>query len=327
MSANIQPPACPNCEHTLKPEDKFCAVCGQSTRPHRLSFWQVWNDILVNFFAFDSKVAHTLWPLITRPGQVTEEYNSGKMARFVPPMRMYLTISLVYFFFQSGSDDIAGSTAVNVKSPAQTAAIDSLEKELVASRLPGADTSVYDFNVGLPGFEDIDDMYLYSKNNPDQTVEQALTAMKKKNTVFNRFKYRESQKINSFDRREFTQYIVGKIPLFLFLFLPFLALTLKLVYIRQKIYYFEHLIFTYHVQSLFFLLLLLVMVVEAIFGGSWSDFGLLLFTVYITLALKRVYKQSWPKTILKLFVINVGILLNMMIFGMFAFMLSFIFYK
>jgi hypothetical protein len=48
-------------------------------------------------FSLDTRFARTLWPLLTRPGQVTKEYLSGRRAAHVPPLRTYLIAALVFF--------------------------------------------------------------------------------------------------------------------------------------------------------------------------------------------------------------------------------------
>lgn len=47
--------------------------------------------------SFDSRAWRTLVPLLFRPGQVTARYLAGQRVRFVPPVRLYLFVSLVYF--------------------------------------------------------------------------------------------------------------------------------------------------------------------------------------------------------------------------------------
>lgn len=54
-------------------------------------------DAVGEIFSLDTRFARTLWPLLTRPGQVTKEYLSGRRAAHVPPLRTYLIAALVFF--------------------------------------------------------------------------------------------------------------------------------------------------------------------------------------------------------------------------------------
>jgi hypothetical protein len=38
-------------------------------------------------------------PLFCKPVKITKEYNSGKRVSFVPPIRQYLIISIIFFIF------------------------------------------------------------------------------------------------------------------------------------------------------------------------------------------------------------------------------------
>jgi len=92
------------------------------------------------------------------------------------------------------------------------------------------------------------------------------------------------------------------IPKLMFLLLPFFAVILKLLYVREKIYLVDHAIFTLHFHSFIFLLLLVVMLVSLI-TGFYLGFGyvFLLISIYFVVALKKVYKQSWVASFFKAF--------------------------
>jgi len=90
------------------------------------------------------------------------------------------------------------------------------------------------------------------------------------------------------------------IPKLMFLMLPFFALILKFLYIRRKTYLVDHAIFTLHFHSFIFLLLLLLSVINLLTGFSLGiGYILLLVTIYLMIALRNVYRQSWIKTFFK----------------------------
>jgi len=86
---------CENCHQPLK--GPFCGQCGQQAESTLKYFWVVIMHLLDDIFSFDSRAARTLFPLVTRPGFLTNEYFSGRRVHYVPPLRLYLFISIVFF--------------------------------------------------------------------------------------------------------------------------------------------------------------------------------------------------------------------------------------
>lgn len=88
-------PKCENCEMPLTGD--FCSHCGQNSEPTLKYFWIVILHLLDDIFSFDSRASRTIWPLLTRPGFLTTEYIAGRRVHYVPPLRLYLFISIVFF--------------------------------------------------------------------------------------------------------------------------------------------------------------------------------------------------------------------------------------
>jgi hypothetical protein len=87
-----------------------------------------------------------------------------------------------------------------------------------------------------------------------------------------------------------------------FLLLPVFALILKLFYIRRNHYYIQHLIFSIHLHAFIFSIFIFLIV---LFGWTnipmeWiSALMLISIPVYIVIAMKRFYGQSWGKVLVK----------------------------
>lgn len=85
---------CPNCGNELK--NIFCEKCGQkkielkdrSIRSFIIHFTE-------EFFTFDTKFFRTAKSLIFKPGYLTLEYISGRVIRYVTPLKLYLFTSLI----------------------------------------------------------------------------------------------------------------------------------------------------------------------------------------------------------------------------------------
>lgn len=90
--------------------------------------------------------------------------------------------------------------------------------------------------------------------------------------------------------------------------IPVYALFLKLLYIRRKRYYIEHLVFNMHIHTFIILIFNLALLLFTFFStetwiGSILTLGM---TAYIIISMKQFYQQSWRKTIFKAFIGMIG---------------------
>jgi Protein of unknown function (DUF3667) len=94
------PPAvkvvCANCGAELLGE--YCYSCGQPVKGMIRPLSSMMHDIADTIFNIDSRIFRTLWPLLTRPGYLSNEYFSGRRVRFVTPFRLYFFLSIAAFF-------------------------------------------------------------------------------------------------------------------------------------------------------------------------------------------------------------------------------------
>jgi hypothetical protein len=98
QSPDITPgssPNCLNCGTRLK--GQYCGNCGQRSRSRLISLWELISDAFGDLLEIDSRIWQTLIPLMIRPGRLTHDYLQGRRARYMPPFRMYLVLSLLFF--------------------------------------------------------------------------------------------------------------------------------------------------------------------------------------------------------------------------------------
>ncbi|NQX92659.1 MAG: DUF3667 domain-containing protein [Flavobacteriales bacterium] len=88
---------CLNCGHSLNPEDKFCSNCGQEVLAKNESFKDFLHHFAKDYFTFDSKIFKSVSPLLFKPGFLTMEFLKGKRASYIPPLRLYIFVSVVFF--------------------------------------------------------------------------------------------------------------------------------------------------------------------------------------------------------------------------------------
>jgi hypothetical protein len=88
--------ACTNCGADAA--DVYCARCGERQPGHHdLSVAHFAHDVVHEFVHLDSKVLRTLRDLVTRPGFLTAEYFAGRKSRYIPPLRLFLTLFALQF--------------------------------------------------------------------------------------------------------------------------------------------------------------------------------------------------------------------------------------
>src|SRR5438067_1268842 len=76
----------------------FCAQCGQHAVDYRRSFRHIIVDVLDSFLSWDSKFFATIGWLIARPWHLTNQFLAGRRVRYVHPLRLYLLVSILFFF-------------------------------------------------------------------------------------------------------------------------------------------------------------------------------------------------------------------------------------
>ncbi|MGH7617222.1 MAG: DUF3667 domain-containing protein [Gemmatimonadaceae bacterium] len=105
---------CLNCGATLV--GSFCSECGQRAVPAHPTLRELFGEAFAEFSGWDGKFAETLRLLVRRPGQLTLEFLAGRRARFISPLRLYLTCSLIYFLL-AGSAPNGNTAYVGVRPP------------------------------------------------------------------------------------------------------------------------------------------------------------------------------------------------------------------
>ncbi|MEN8250200.1 MAG: DUF3667 domain-containing protein [Bacteroidota bacterium] len=98
---------CLNCGAEYEEKVNYCPHCGQENNHNKVSIGTLIIDFLNNYFSFDSKFVNSLLPFFFQPGYLTRKFTEGKRTSFVNPIRLYLIISLLFFFvFSMISSDI-----------------------------------------------------------------------------------------------------------------------------------------------------------------------------------------------------------------------------
>ena len=86
---------CLNCGTPL--EGRYCHACGQKAASLHLGVHDFVHEATHEFLHLDGKILSTVKLLVTRPGQLTKEFIEGRRARYITPLRLYLTFSVLFF--------------------------------------------------------------------------------------------------------------------------------------------------------------------------------------------------------------------------------------
>ncbi len=281
---------CRNCGQPTGPH--FCGHCGQEVEARHGPLFALLGEMLATWFSVDGRLFRTL-RMIVRPGRLTRQYLDGKRAPYLRPLRLYLVMSLLLFSsvltLQAPDAEridvtIAGES---MSRPAETAAgaKDAEEAEEAAPRRERLTISLLEKDSFLVEYFNArtDNRIERLKELPPQELLDALFASLRR-----------------------------VLPVTLILFLPFLALALKILYLRTGTLFVDHLVFAVHFQSAMFLALALAWLVIRLVSLAllWTFVAyflviLLVLLVYLPMALHRVYTQSrwWTgaKTVALLF--------------------------
>lgn len=87
---------CLNCSSSNANETKYCTNCGQQFH-YDDTVKGFLMHFLSDYFTFDSKIFKSYYPLLFKPGYLTIEYLQGKRTKYIPPLRMYIFLSIVLF--------------------------------------------------------------------------------------------------------------------------------------------------------------------------------------------------------------------------------------
>jgi hypothetical protein len=329
-----EPPApqtlvCANCGQPLAGE--YCAACGQRHEPHVHTIGHFAGEAFESISHADSRLWRTLWYLLTRPGYLTREFFAGRRVRYLPPFRLYLVISVIFFVVigLGGGGDENGAEFVKLDTPQEVAKVNEIADQIAAKKLgPMTDEQSAKVAAQLRAMaaKQAADLEAQKKATPGTTptrkadgtaadrdvdvmtgkgVEDGISQFcadfrigdSKDATPRNANRKSLSRWCRRFEERgvgAVGEGIAHNIPRAMFVFLPLLALCMKALYWRPKRYYVEHLLFMIHNHAFVFLALALVMSIGMIPGVG--DYAWLLYSAtffYMTWYIYRAMRNVY----------------------------------
>ena len=294
---------CLNCNHTLSEVYNYCPHCGQENNDHRVSFATFIGDFFSNYFSFDTRIGRSIKPLFLQPGFLTNQFNEGKRMRFVHPLRLYLIVSLFFFFV---------ATLLVQRNLEEVSLVP--DSEIGDGSIEEDSTVISGWNQILMILRDAslsDQQALDSLRQSGINIQSNLENQGVMNRLFHQFR-----KVVNNDVSVFGAYLMQNLPVMMFIVLPLLALVIKLFYIRRSFLYVHHLVHVLHLHAFAFLVVGLYIIALMILGATdivpeWVNNAVVLLLLgYSFLSFLKVYRQRLLKTLLKFFLLaNVYLLL------------------
>ena len=254
---------CANCGAALRGE--YCSACGQHRIVPMRSLWHLLVDAAEDLTHTDSRLWRTLGSLALRPGRLLREYEAGRRARYLPPFRLYLVLSIVCFALATASPQ--HTYVVHLQPGGKNTALGASAEDLDSEHVCGTDY-----------------------NGPGARAVQ-------------QFMQQRCPELLRDGGKSLAAEFMHNVPRAMFLFLPLLALFMKAMYWRPRRYYVEHWLFLLYAQSFIFLLFIIGMLGGYLLPELLSSvltLGLFLYAIYYLFAsLRGAYRQSRAWTALK----------------------------
>jgi hypothetical protein len=323
---------CANCGHPLI--GPYCAICGQPHNTHRRSVGHLLHDFFKDIVNFDSRILRTARALLLQPGELPQAFHEGRTQRYMPAVRLYLFVSLLFFLFLSVSGIAIFQFGVTVETSllehdkaGHVFKVENGKRTQIEGLISDADGNISVAKVGkpvvvVPGLKADGSINNSISTKPAffqkiGSLQSRLTPAAKE--VLDKLRAEERKDIKGgespwlknlyaslerlvTDPAALNGQLTTWIPRILFFLLPMFAVLLALFYrrLRKEFYFVDHLVFSLNVHTFAFAVLIAAAAAAQSFPGQWvALLTILVLSVYVYLALKRFYGQGWIRTGLK----------------------------
>ena len=276
-----------------------------------MSLGHLLREAIGDIYDLDSRLWRTLRPLVLRPGMLTVEFFAGRRARYLPPFRLYLVVSVALFLL---AHQLSGLEAADIQfddSSATHQAYVETQTALAPKRTEferaGLEPTVGAERDKLAQRLDSLSKAMATAGAPDTGCDKLNFSFFGTDILLPRMRA-ACAKVLADKGAGLQREFLDNLPKLMFLLLPILALFSKILYVRSRRYYVEHLLFFVHVHVFVFLALCAIIVGNSLFslvpGGVHpptivSVAVTVTMPAYLYIAMRRVYGQGRFKTFIK----------------------------
>lgn len=309
--ADLSGQPCRNCGEMV--EERYCQRCGQLAASYHRPFFSLVTESISDSFALDGRIARTLPLLLFRPGVLTRRYTEGKRARYMPPFRLFLLSSLIFYFVVFalvGNANWLNFADVNVDGQQLSAEeMQELREAFVGPDGDFDEARMREFlnsvredagerSEGEAGPVDIPDAPV-----PDEVAAPAETP----DTVAEIPEIEERVQRIIDNPRLFVSAVETWLPRLSLLLVPFTMLAMSLMYFwRRKVFVYDHAIHALNLHSWMYLAATFAILIGWLTNpGLAGTLFAIAVPVYVTFSLRGAYQTGIITSFLRMIVLSI----------------------
>lgn len=284
---------CKNCDHLFA--GNYCPNCGQSVKDFDKPIQVLFIDFAGNLFAFDTRLWKSLKHILFFPGKMELQYIRGKRRRYMPPFRMYVFASFLFFL------TLTFATGRSIRNNNADSALQITSSEI----------SEKTFSAG---------MNRLSANNPDQALLLADSILKsqKKNLplqdtlslLSGEKATRSPQKNSKVDMESIMKHpelymarFFKYLSWILFILMPLYGFLLWWNFRKSHRFFLPHFLLSVNQHVFFFIMIIIIVSMQTLLPARTFNpekYLLYAFPLYAWLGAHRLYKRRWFSTTLRM---------------------------
>lgn len=292
-----EPAACLNCDEPFgERRPRYCPACGQETNVKPPTLREFAQQFGGNYIAVEGALWRSLKLLLFKPGQLTREYLEGRRRRYVLPLRLYITVSVVALLV------LRLNAHVDIKTDAGGKLHSVTTEEMVRELHDFTVVDMGSHRAGLKGG------VFFCEQLPGWLCDRLQRRLDLEPKAF------------AAEAAALPERVVERFGSAMFLMVPLFAVGMKLLYLNRRMRYTEHLVYALHLHAFW----LVALALSTVTPQPLSGIAIFAVPVYGFLAERRVYRPRWWAALLResvlAFAYSVALMAAMIFVAMWVFL-------
>ena len=283
-------------------------------------------DVAESFLNWDSKFVTTIGLLLIRPGWLTNQFVGGRRTRYLHPLRLYLLVSIAFFLCARlipvhgpevrNRPDLTPEARAKVEEAMKQ--VPNLSEDVRAkvnkALAEGAETptpaepSLAGASGATPTVEQSPANKLARKSRKSGIQFGDENGPKGPFETWMQQRVKDKLGEGGTNVQLFIETLRSNISTMMLFCIPLFAFVLKILYLRKRRFYIEHLVYALHIHAFFYMAVLLTSF-SALAAKRWAPslerpliwiFAIAV-VVQVFLSIRQVYRQGWFMTTFKFF--------------------------